>query len=345
MAKRPLAITLGDPAGIGPEITVKALDDPKVRAMGPVVVIGSAFALEEARAICQTQLPIKRIEQPEEAEEEAVNVLHTGMVTSPIAWGQLKGEYGAAAYEYIARAIDLAVQNRVSAVVTAPLNKEALHLGGYNYPGHTEIFTKLTGSRGSCMMLIHGNLRVSHVTTHVALRKVPDLVTQARVYQVIMLTYDALKRFGIAEPRIAAAGLNPHSGEGGLFGTEDDEQIRPAIERARAEGINVEGPVPGDTIFVKTRAGTYDAAIAMYHDQGHVAVKTVGFSVDPVTNKWTAVSGVNVTLGLPIIRTSVDHGTAFDIAGHGIASSASMVEAMEIAVQMATHGAHQIKIS
>jgi 4-hydroxythreonine-4-phosphate dehydrogenase len=216
------------------------------------------------------------------------------------------------------------------------LNKEALHLGGYSYPGHTEIFTKLTNSKGSCMMLAHGNLRVSHVTTHVSLRRVPDLVTQARVHQVILLTQDALKRFGIAEPRIAVAGLNPHSGEGGLFGTEDDENIRPAIEQARAEGINVEGPIPGDTIFVKTRAGTYDAAVAMYHDQGHVAVKTVGFNVDPVTNTWTAVSGVNVTLGLPIIRTSVDHGTAFDIAGRGIASSDSMVEAMEVAARMST---------
>jgi 4-hydroxythreonine-4-phosphate dehydrogenase len=325
---------MGDPAGIGPEIIVKSLDDPKAQAMGPAVVFGSAFALEEAKEICHTKLPIKRIQNPEEAQTGAVNVIHTGTVESPIAWGQLKGEYGAAAYEYIASAIDFAMQNRVSAVVTAPLNKEALHLGGYNYPGHTEIFTKLTGSTSSCMMLVHGNLRVSHVTTHVALRKVPDLVTQERVYRVIRLTYDALKSFGISEPHFAAAGLNPHCGEGGLFGTEDDEQIRPAVERARAEGINVEGPIPGDTIFVKTRAGTYDAAIAMYHDQGHVAVKTVGFTVDPTTNRWTAVSGVNVTLGLPIIRTSVDHGTAFDIAGRGIASSDSMIDAMEVALQM-----------
>jgi 4-hydroxythreonine-4-phosphate dehydrogenase len=338
MATQPLAITMGDPAGIGPEIIVKALDDPATRPFGTVLVIGNASILEQAKAVCGTKLPINRVLAPEDAEEGKVNVLDTGSVVAPVAWGELRAEYGAAAYEYVARSIELAMQGKVSAVVTAPLNKEAMHMGGYNYPGHTEIFTKLTGTTHSCMMLVHGNVRVAHVTTHVPLRRVPDLVTTDRVYQVIQLTYNAVKKFGVASPRIAVAGVNPHCGEGGMFGTEDDEQIRPAVERARAEGINADGPIPGDTIFVKTRAGAYDAAIAMYHDQGHVAVKLLGFSVDPETNKWTAVSGVNVTLGLPIIRTSVDHGTAFDIAGRGIASSDSLVDAMEVAVQLATGG-------
>jgi 4-phospho-D-threonate 3-dehydrogenase / 4-phospho-D-erythronate 3-dehydrogenase len=338
MSTQPLAITMGDPAGIGPEIIVKALDDPATRAFGPIVVIGSASVLEQAKAVCATQLPIKRIQTPEEAVEEQVNVLHTGSVEAPVAWGQLRAAYGAAAYEYVAYAIELAMQGKISGVVTAPLNKEAMHLGGYKYPGHTEIFTQLTGTKHSCMMLVHGNMRVAHVTTHVPLRKVPDLATEERVFQVIQLTNDAVKKFGIISPHIAVAGINPHCGEGGMFGTEDDEQVRPAVERAQAAGINADGPIPGDTIFVKTRAGSYDAAIAMYHDQGHVAVKLLGFAVDSNTSKWTAVSGVNVTLGLPIIRTSVDHGTAFDIAGRGIASSDSLVDAMEVAFSLMTGG-------
>jgi len=331
----PLAITMGDPAGIGPEIIVKALEHPRAQALGSVIVVGSTEVLRQAQEICKTTLPIVPVEDPTEAQPNRVNVLDIGGVSAPIAWGQLRAEYGDAAYRAIEIAIRAALNGKVRAIATAPLNKEALHLGGHRYPGHTEIFTKLTGATSSCMMLIHGSMRVSHVTTHVALRKVPDLITEERVYRVIRLTDEALHRFGIAQPRIGVAGLNPHCGEGGIFGTEDDEHVRPAIACARAEGLHVEGPIPGDTIFVKTRAGAYDAAIAMFHDQGHVAVKLLGFSVDD-SGHWNAVSGVNVTLGLPIIRTSVDHGTAFDIAGTGKASSESMIEALEVAAQLAS---------
>ncbi len=331
----PLAITMGDPAGIGAEITVKALESDRARALGPVVVVGSASVLEGARAVCGTVQPIVRVADPAEAQPDRVNVVQVGDVQAPVAWGQARAEYGDAAYHYIAAAIELAMAGRVSAVVTAPINKETLHLGGHYYAGHTEIFTALTGTSASCMMLVHGAMRVSHVTTHVALRRVPDLVTAERVYRVIRLTHEALLRFGVAEPLIGVAGLNPHCGEGGLFGSEDDEQIRPAIARANAEGLRVEGPIPGDTIFVKARAGLYDAAVAMFHDHGHVAVKMLGFAVEAGSNRWTSVSGVNVTLGLPIVRTSVDHGTAFDIAGTGTASSDSMIDALEVAAQLA----------
>jgi len=343
MATAPLAITMGDPAGIGAEITVKALEGPQIERLGPIVVVGSLPVLAEARRIRGTALPLTRIDAPMEARPGQVNVLHVDVdgVDAPVAWGEVRAAYGDAAYRYVARAIEEAMAGRVGAVVTAPLNKEALQLGGHHYAGHTEIFTDLTGTKSSCMMLIHGDLRVSHVTTHVALRRVPDLITAERVHAVIKLTYDALRSFGIDAPLIGVAGLNPHCGEGGIFGTEDDEQIRPAVARAQREGIRAEGPIPGDTIFVKARAGIYDAAVAMFHDQGHVAVKLVGFTVDREAGRWTSVSGVNVTLGLQIVRTSVDHGTAFDIAGTGQASSESMVEALEIASKLAGQRARQ----
>jgi 4-hydroxythreonine-4-phosphate dehydrogenase len=330
----PLAITMGDPAGIGAEITVKALEQPAVHALGPIVVVGSATVLEAARSVCGTSLPVVRIDQPAQSQLGQVNVLDTVEVSSPVVWGKLQAEYGEAAYRYITRAIDLAMAGEVSAVVTAPINKEAVALAGHRVAGHTEIFTEQTGTKSSCMMLVHDNVRVSHVTTHVALRRVPDLVTTERVYNVICLTYDAVRRFGVSDPLIGVAGLNPHCGEGGLFGTEDEEHIRPAIERACAEGMRVEGPISGDTIFVKARAGHYDAAVAMFHDQGHVAVKLLGFTVESGTDRWVGVSGVNITLGLPIVRTSVDHGTAFDIAGTGVARAESMVEALELAAAL-----------
>jgi 4-hydroxythreonine-4-phosphate dehydrogenase len=223
----------------------------------------------------------------------------------------------------------------VAALVTAPLNKEALNDAGYHYAGHTEMLAELTGRKGSVMMLAHGNMRVSHVTTHVALEDVPKRITPERIRLVLDLTKDALLRLGIAKPHIAVAALNPHAGEGGLFGRQDIDVVAPTIAKANADGLHVSGPVPGDTVFVKLRAGQYDAVIAMYHDQGHIPVKLLGFNVNPETGKWDALSGVNITLGLPVIRTSVDHGTAFDIAGKGIASERSLIEAIEYAEQLA----------
>ena len=202
-----------------------------------------------------------------------------------------------------------------------PLNKAALNLAGYHFPGHTELLAHLTGTRGTVLMLAHGSFRVSHVTTHVALEKVPGLVTPERIRRVVDLTIEAMQHLGIERPRIAVAALNPHAGEGGIFGRQDIDITEPLVADYQARGLAVEGPVPGDTVFVKMRGGQYDAVVAMYHDQGHVPTKLLGFDIDPVTGKWKALSGVNVTLGLPIIRTSVDHGTAFDIAGKGVADA------------------------
>ncbi|WP_328805783.1 4-hydroxythreonine-4-phosphate dehydrogenase PdxA [Sabulicella rubraurantiaca] len=331
-----LAITMGDPAGIGPEIIVKAC-----RALAPridagelrLLVIGHATALEQARAAFAPGIAIPRAEA--DGEWPALAVLSAGEEREVIAPGALSREGGRFAYLAIERAVRLAQAGRVAGLVTAPLNKEALNAAGHHYAGHTEMLAALTGMKGSVMMLAHGNMRVSHVTTHVALEDVPKRVTPERIRLVLDLTHDALRRLGIARPHIAVAALNPHAGEGGLFGRQDDEVVAPAIARAVADGMRVTGPVPGDTVFVKLRAGQFDAVVAMYHDQGHIPVKLLGFHVNPETGKWDALSGVNVTLGLPVIRTSVDHGTAFDIAGKGIASERSLVEAIEYAEQLA----------
>jgi 4-hydroxythreonine-4-phosphate dehydrogenase len=231
--------------------------------------------------------------------------------------------------------VELATAGEVDGIVTAPLNKATLNMAGYHFPGHTELLAHLTGTKGTVLMLAHGGFRVTHVTTHVALERVPSLVTPERVRRVLDLTFQALRRLGIERPRVAVAALNPHAGEGGIFGRQDIEVTTPVVAEYRAKGEAVEGPVPGDTVFVNLRAGRYDAVVAMYHDQGHIPVKLLGFNVDPKTGAWQALSGVNITLGLPIIRTSVDHGTAFDIAGKGVADATSMVEAIDYAQQLA----------
>jgi 4-hydroxythreonine-4-phosphate dehydrogenase len=261
--------------------------------------------------------------------------LQAGPEGEPIRPGQLSADGGRFAFQAVERGVRLARAGRIGGIVTAPLNKEALNKAGYHYPGHTEMLAELTGVKGSCMMLAHGNMRVSHVTTHIALQDVPKRATAERLRRVIDLTYDALGRLKLGRARIAVAALNPHAGEGGLFGRHDIDIAAPVIAQAVADGMDVVGPVPGDTVFVKLRAGQYDAVIANYHDQGHIPVKLLGFEIDPKTGRWDALSGVNITLGLPIIRTSVDHGTAFDIAGKGIANARSMVEAIEYAERLA----------
>jgi 4-phospho-D-threonate 3-dehydrogenase / 4-phospho-D-erythronate 3-dehydrogenase len=242
---------------------------------------------------------------------------------------------GRFAYLAVERGVRLAEAGKVGAIVTAPLNKEALNLAGHAYAGHTEMLADLTGARDSVMMLAHGAFRVTHVTTHTALKDVPRKVTPERLRRVATLTENALRKLGVAAPRIAVAALNPHAGEGGLFGREDIDVTEPTVAALRAEGMDIRGPMPGDTIFVNLRAGRFDAVMAMYHDQGHIPVKLLGFAVDPETGDWSGLSGVNVTLGLPIIRTSVDHGTAFDIAGKGVASAQSLIEAIEFAASLA----------
>jgi 4-hydroxythreonine-4-phosphate dehydrogenase len=248
--------------------------------------------------------------------------------------GEVQAEAGEVAYAAIAEAVKDAMAGKISAIVTAPISKEALNLAGHAYSGHTEMLAELSGTAGTCMMLAHGDLRVSHVSTHTALANVPALLTVARLSRVIDLTHDALTRLGIAKPRIAVAGLNPHAGESGLFGKEDGEVTAPVVARYRAAGMAINGPIPGDTVFVRALAREFDAVIAIYHDQGHIPVKLLGFRVDPATGRWVGLSGVNITLGLPFVRTSVDHGTAFDIAGKGIASAQSMMEAIEFALNL-----------
>lgn len=334
-AARHLAITMGDPAGIGPEIIVKACAALGQRiAAGELrlLVIGSLPALEQARA----QLGAPPIpEVAEDADWPALAALQAGPEGAPIRPGVLSVDGGRLAFQAVERGVRLAMAGRVGAIVTAPLNKEALNKAGHHYAGHTEMLAELTGVSGSVMLLAHGNMRVSHVTTHCALEEVPKRATPARIRKVLDLTQRALRDLGIARPRIAVAALNPHAGEGGLFGRQDIDVTAPVIEQANADGMDVTGPVPGDTVFVKLRAGQFDAVVAMYHDQGHIPVKLLGFHVDPATGKWDALSGVNVTLGLPVIRTSVDHGTAFDIAGKGIASERSLIEAIDYAEALA----------
>ncbi|HYZ61209.1 MAG TPA: 4-hydroxythreonine-4-phosphate dehydrogenase PdxA [Acetobacteraceae bacterium] len=337
MPPRHLAITMGDPAGIGPEIIVKAAARLRPRLDSghlQLLVIGSNTALALARAQFTPDLALSEVTEAD-TDWPALCALQAGPEGEPIRPGQLSADGGRFAYLAVERGVRLAQSGRVGGIVTAPLNKEALNQAGYHYPGHTEMLAELTGVKGSCMMLAHGNMRVSHLTTHIALEDVPKRVTPERLRRVMELTHDALTRLGTARARIAVAALNPHAGEGGLFGRHDIDVAAPVIAEAVGRGLDVVGPVPGDTVFVKLRAGQYDAVIANYHDQGHIPIKLLGFEIDPATGKWNDLSGVNITLGLPIIRTSVDHGTAFDIAGKGLANEQSLVEAIEYAERLA----------
>ena len=328
----PVAITMGDPAGVGPEIIVKAIRRLKDRLDAgslKLVVIGSKSALDEAcRALGEA--PVRHAN----GDSHSVSLVSVGDDTVVVPLGQVSALGGDFAYRAVARGVEMALANKIAGIVTAPLNKEALNAAGHHFAGHTDMLAKLTGSRDSVMMLAHGNMRVSHVTTHIALHDVPSRLTPERLRRVTELTHQALTGLGLKHPHIAIAALNPHAGEGGLFGREDIDVSTPTIERMRKDGLNVSGPVPGDTVFVKLRAGHYDAVVAMYHDQGHIPVKLLGFQIDPATQKWSALNGVNITLGLPIIRTSVDHGTAFDIAGKGIANEDSLIEAIDYALQL-----------
>ena len=338
MTKRHLAITMGDPAGIGPEIIAKACQklSPRI-ASGDlaVVVIGSVGAMQRAATQFTPELDFAVVEEGG-SNWPGLCVMQAGDADAPIALGEVQADGGRFAYLAVERGVRLALAGKIGGIVTAPLNKEALNLAGYHYPGHTEMLAELTGVRGSCMMLAHGNMRVSHFTTHIALEDVPKRITPERMRRVLELTHDAISRLNLGRARIAIAALNPHAGEGGLFGRHDIDVATPIIQEMNARGMDIVGPVPGDTVFVKLRAGQYDAVIANYHDQGHIPVKLLGFEIDPATGKWMDLSGVNITLGLPIIRTSVDHGTAFDIAGKGIANERSMIEAIEYAELLAS---------
>ena len=332
-----IAITMGDPAGIGPEIIAKALAQSELRSTARFLVIGDRRIIERAVAVTNVGLEVVPVTDAAAAGDDPGllylfdldNVDHV-----KFEYGRLSGMCGQAAFESIDIAISLAMDRLVDATVTAPINKEALRLAGIRYAGHTEIYADKTGTRDYAMMLVHDSLRVAHVSTHVSLREACDRVTQDRVTRVIHLAHDAVQRLGVESPRVAVAGLNPHAGENGLFGREEIEQIVPAIQAASAEGMEIVGPSPPDTLFPRAAAGDYDCVVAMYHDQGHIPLKLLGFTYDRSAG-FTDVKGVNITLGLPIVRTSVDHGTAFDKAGTGSASEASMVEAIRYATQLA----------
>ena len=336
--KPTIGITMGDAAGVGPEIISKALSLKEIYEVCKPVVIGDSKVMEQAVKIAKVNLKVNPIRDLREAvfEHGTIDVVDLRNIElNKLVMGKVNAMAGKASVDYIKKAVALALSDAIKAIVTAPISKEAINKAGYHYSGHTELLADLTKTRDYTMMLIAGPLRVTHVTTHMSLREACNKIRRERIYKVIKLTDKALREMEINDPRIAVAGLNPHCGEGGLFGREEIEEIKPAVETARKEGINVVGPLPADTVFVRAKGGAYDAVVAMYHDQGHIPVKMLGLEWDEKRREWTRVSGVNITIGLPIIRTSVDHGTAFGKAGKGTANPQSMIEAIKLAAKMA----------
>ncbi len=323
-----VAVTMGDAAGVGPEVIVPAMLDARVAGWCRPIVIGDAARLRLAAGALGLDPQIVVIDKVSQAEftPGRINVIDLGLIPSDLPWGELSAVAGHAAHEYIRVAGELAVAGEVQAICTAPLNKEALHAAGHIFPGHTELLAHLTGTEEVSMMLSSPTLKVIHVTTHIGLLDAVAKIEPGLVERTIRRGHDALVRSGNANPKIGVCGINPHAGENGLFGYGEEEQkIVPAVELLQAEGIDVHGPLPADTAFFLAGRGDYDLIVAMYHDQGHGPVKVLGLE-----------AGVNITVGLPVIRTSVDHGTAFDIAGKGIAEPGSMVEALRQAAELAT---------
>lgn len=323
--KRPrIAVTMGDPLGIGPEIVVACLRD--VPAELDVFCIGDEPALVRAAATIGADVEVRRMSSPEDVVSRAgvLNVLPCGLALPSLEVGRVDARAGRASFGYVEQAISLALYGAVQAVVTAPIHKEAWHAAGISYPGHTELLAARSGVSDFAMMLFNDDLRVVLVSIHVPLREAVEQVTVERELRTIRLADRAMRDFGIAVPRVAVAGLNPHAGEGGMFGTEDGSIIAPAVAQARAEGIDATGPWPGDTVFMNARKGQFDVVVAQYHDQGLIPLKYLGLD-----------KGVNVTLGLPFVRTSVDHGTAFDIAGKGLADPSSLSTALQQAARIA----------
>ncbi|UCF29870.1 MAG: 4-hydroxythreonine-4-phosphate dehydrogenase PdxA [bacterium] len=320
----PLAVTMGDPAGVGPEIISLALEDNNLRRC--CLVVGNLDRLAAGARKAGSTLKYRMVDDVSDIDpvDDRVPVVHQDLPSAEIPFGKLSAEAGECAYRCLVRAIDMAMQGRVAGIVTAPLNKGSLHLAGHRFPGHTEILAERTGAEDYVMMLAAGGMRVLHVTTHMPVAAVPGALNRERILRVLHLGQEALVRMGIERPRFGVAGLNPHAGEGGIFGDEDVNIIAPAVEDAVRVGIDAKGPIAPDIVFLKMNRGHYDAVVAMYHDQGHIPLKLLAFE-----------SGVNITLGLPIIRTSVDHGTAFDIAGKGLADPGSLIEAIRLAASMA----------
>jgi len=335
-----LAITMGDPAGIGPEITVRALNHRETYEQCRPIVTGDAAIMRQAVQLLGYDLHVNAVNNVADARFQygTIDVYDLQCVDlSTFEFGKVQPQCGNAAFQYIKKAIELAMAGEVDGTVTAPLNKEALNLAGHHYDGHTEIYATFTHTKKYAMMLADENIRVIHVSTHVPLRKACDLVKKERIIEVTELIHDACLQFGIEHPRIGIAGLNPHSSENGMFGWEEAQEIIPAVEELKARGFDVDGPVPPDSIFAKAKCGKYDGCVAMYHDQGHIPLKVCAFNWNKETGKMESAKGVNITLGLPIIRVSVDHGTAFDVAGKGIASEDAMMLSIDYATRMAKY--------
>ena len=335
-----LAITMGDPAGIGPEIVAKALGHKETYEKCKPVVSGDAAVMSQAVKLLGLPLKVNAVDKVEDAlfEYGTIDVIDLKCIDlEAFEFGKVSAQCGDAAFKSIRQAIDLAMKERVDGTVTAPLNKEALNLAGHHFDGHTEIYATFTNTKKYAMLLADENMRVIHVSTHVPLRKACDLVKKPRIIEVTELIDDACRQFGIDNPRIGIAGLNPHSSDNGLFGDEEALEVIPAVEELQKRGFNVVGPVPPDTLFAKAKCGQFDGCVAMYHDQGHIPFKVVGFNWNKETGKMDSVKGVNITLGLPIIRVSVDHGTAFDVAGKGVASEDAMMASIDYAAKMAVN--------
>ncbi len=313
-----IGITMGDPCGVGPEISIRALAERPEADRAQTRIYGNLATLEAAREALGIDIDLKPY------------VIDLPVEGAPLPWGQLSPVAGDAAFRFIEKAVRDAEAGEIGCIVTAPINKEALNLAGHHYDGHTGMLRSLTGSKAAYMLLASDRLKVIHVSTHVSLQDAIRRATTARVLATIRAGNEHLKRIGFAAPRIAVAGINPHCGENGLFGTEDDEQIAPAIAAARAEGIDVHGPISADTVFYRAYSGAFDLVVAQYHDQGHIPIKLVAFD-----------TAVNVSVELPIDRTSVDHGTAFDIAGKGIANHGNMNAAIAYARKLVAGRAKQ----
>lgn len=326
--KRPLiAVPVGDPAGIGPEIAVKAAADEKVIKEARCVVIGSKDIIEQALEIADVHLRINLLETPEDGvyEEGILNLIDLNNVDmQKFAFGKVSGMCGRAAYEYIAKSIELANEGKVDAVATAPINKESLRAGGIDFIGHTEIFGALTKTYDPLTMFETNGMRIFFLTRHVSLREMLDMITKERIKDYVKRCLKALEKLGVAKGTMAVAGLNPHSGEHGLFGQEEVNEITPAIQELREEGYDVVGPIGADSVFHQAAIGKYNSVLSLYHDQGHIAAKTLDFE-----------RTIAITNGMPILRTSVDHGTAYDIAGKNMVSAVSMVEAILVAARYA----------
>lgn len=326
--KRPLmGITMGDPCGIGPEVILKALAHEESYRVCRPLVIGHPEILKRDMGMAGVRLDVRIVDRPEDGAFECgcIDVwCPIDVDVDQIEIGKVCREAGRAAAEWVIHAVDLAMADRIDGIVTAPLNKEAMNLAGYPYAGHTELLAEKSGTARAHLMLVSDRMNVSHVTGHIALHEVPDRLTVDLIYDTVRLTRDVLVGMGKIDPRIAVCGLNPHAGENGLFGSEDAKIIHPAVEKALDKGWRVDGPLPADTTFLKVYNGLYDGVVAMYHDQGHVPAKLVAFD-----------EAVNVTLGLPIVRASVDHGTAYDIAGKGVAKVVNMLQAIRVGSKLA----------